>query len=117
MEDVCVELLDPHSFLRFCAQMQKSDCNVLAVNTFGTTPFVWLENSPQLQTYMVPMANNHTCAGYDVHVHEKRPKGAVYQELRDRSYYDLERFAAEHKNVVKSWSPPTCFDARKKTFK
>lgn len=117
MSEVCVELLDEkEELVNFCAVMEKHGCIVLSVNTLGPTSFVWIENSARLQMHLVQMAHNQTCAGFNVCVHEKKPRGTPYIELQDKSWFDVLLFVKEH-SEIKSWSPPTCFDRKKKTFK
>jgi len=114
MDEVCVELTH-EQFLPFCTQLTKLGCDVIAVNTFGEKPYVWITNSPFLQTQLIPVPEGMTCSGFLVKIMPNKPKGKLFKKLRNASYFDLVRFC--DLNRPTSWSCPACLDVVKRVYR
>jgi hypothetical protein len=116
MEEICIEI-DPSHFLAFCAQLTKQGCDVVAVNTFGPKTLVWLSNSPMLQAQFVPVQGGTMCAGFNVSVLTKKPKGKIHTKLHNITYIGLLQHCDANRRTTTSWSAPTSLECPKIVYK
>jgi len=107
-DELCVEIKKIH-FYTFLTQLNKQGNEIIAVNDhFEHHAYVWIRNSPLLQTQLIPTANQGmTCSGFDVMIHPNKPKGKLLKELKNASYFDVLRFCDNSQPKPTSWSPPT----------
>ena len=113
MEEVCLAIAPEH-LLSFCTQLQKQGCDVIAVNSLITPKnFVWISNSPMLQSQLVPMPSGWTCGGFEVEQVPGKSKGRLTKVLRKKSYYDLTLELAKYPGQNIAWSSPTSLDSTK----